>query len=129
MNQINIMGNVGNDPEIKSFEGGNTVANLNVAVSEKFKNKAGETVESTEWFRIVAWNRLAEFIQKHTKKGNKIFVTGKIKSRKYEKDGIERTITELHAERIEQLTWNDGPKNAPEHPEPVAAQPGDDLPF
>jgi len=132
MNQIIIVGNLGGDPEIRNLEGGTTVGNLTVAVTEKFKNKSGETIETTEWFRVIVWNRLAEFVGKFSKKGCKVLVIGKIKTRSYEKDGTKHSVTELHAERIEQLTWpKEGAGEEVRSFTPAEMQPsaGDDLPF
>jgi len=131
MNQIIIVGNLGNDPEIKHFEGDNMVANFNVAVAERYK-KGTEVVETTEWFRCVAWNKTAKFIETHTRKGNKVLITGKMKSREYEKDGVKRYITEIHVDRIDQLTWPEKTEEFARQssPSPTSIpQGGDDLPF
>jgi len=106
MNQLTIIGNLGGDPTFKDFGNGNSAANFNVAVSEKVKNKRGEIIKNTEWFRVVAWNQQAEFIQKHVKKGAKVFIQGKVRSRDYtDSNGNPQRVTELVSEKFEILNW------------------------
>lgn len=133
MNHIIIVGNVGADPEIKTFDGGNVKALITVAVTNKFKDKkTGELQTETDWFRVVAWNNLAKFLDRHTKKGNKVLISGKIKFRSFEKEGQKQYITELWAERVEQLTWNEKPEQESNYQTPPPTgnyTENDDLPF
>lgn len=115
MNKIIIMGHLGNDPETRQFndQDGNMtgmVANFNVAVSETIKDKKGNKVKATEWFRCVAWGSTANFIEKYMQKGSKVLVEGKFKTRKWtDRDGQEKSTMELNVENIELLNWaNDG---------------------
>lgn len=104
INKATIIGRLGKDPEVRHLEAGSTVASFSVAVSEKFKNKAGEVVENTEWLNIVAWNKRAEVVEKYVKKGMLVYVEGKIKTRNYDKDGQKHYVTEIFAETIQMLS-------------------------
>ena len=103
INRITIMGNVGQPPKIKKGDG-YTIANFSIATSEKWKNKSGDTIEHTEWHRIVIYNKLAEVVEKYVNKGDKIYIEGKLKTSKYEdKNGIERSKTEIVANFMQML--------------------------
>ncbi|UPQ80853.1 single-stranded DNA-binding protein [Flavobacterium azooxidireducens] len=94
-NRVQLIGHVGNDPEVKTFEGGK-VANFNIATNDSYTNKKGEKVEQTEWHRLVAWDKNAEIIEKFVTKGKEIAIEGKLTSRSYDdKDGNKRYITEV----------------------------------
>lgn len=100
-NRVQLIGNVGNDPEVKTFEGGKKVANLTIATNESYKNEKGEKVEQTEWHRIVAWGKTAEIIEKFVTKGKEIAIEGKLTHRSYDdKNGEKRYITEVVVNEI-----------------------------
>jgi len=103
VNKVILIGNVGADPEVKTMDSGTMVANFNLATSETYKDKQGQKVVTTEWHRIVAWNKLAEILEKFVKKGQMLYVEGKIKTREYEKDGRKVYITEILADSIQML--------------------------
>ena len=95
-NRVQLIGNVGNDPEIKNFEGERKLANLTIATKDSYKNDKGEKVEQTDWHRVVAWGKTAEFIEKYVTKGKEIAIEGKLTHRSYEdKNGEKRYITEV----------------------------------
>lgn len=95
-NKVQLIGNVGNDPEIKTFEGGKKLANLTIATNESFKNDKGEKVEQTEWHKVVAWGKTAEIIEQFVTKGKEIAIEGKLTHRSYEdKNGARRYVTEI----------------------------------
>jgi single-strand DNA-binding protein len=95
-NRVQLIGNVGNDPEIKNLEGGKKLANLTIATNESYKNDKGEKVEQTEWHRVVAWGKTAEIIEKYVTKGNQVAIEGKLSHRSYDdKNGEKRYITEV----------------------------------
>ncbi|MFC6877266.1 single-stranded DNA-binding protein [Flavobacterium myungsuense] len=95
-NRVQLIGNVGNDPEIKNLEGGKKLANLTIATNDSYKNDKGEKVEQTEWHRVVAWGKTAEIIEKYVTKGNQVAIEGKLSHRSYEdKNGEKRYITEI----------------------------------
>jgi single-strand DNA-binding protein len=100
-NRVQLIGNVGNDPEIKNLEGGKKVANLTIATNDSYKNEKGEKVEQTEWHKVVAWGKTAEIIEKYVTKGKEIAIEGKLTHRSYEdKTGEKRYITEVVANDI-----------------------------
>lgn len=99
-----LIGRVGKDPEVRHMESGNTVANFSLATSEKRKNKQGEYVEQTEWHNIVAWNKLAEIIEKYVKKGDLIYIWGSITYRSWEdKEGVKKYRTDILASELKML--------------------------
>jgi single-strand DNA-binding protein len=101
VNKVILLGNLGKDPEIKFLEGGITVASFSVATSEHYKDKnTGEKREQTEWHNIVCWRNLAESIQKsELKKGDRIYLEGKIKTRKWQdREGNQHTNIEIVAD-------------------------------
>ena len=97
LNRVQLIGNCGADPEIRSVNGGSKVANFRIATSESWKDKnTGEKKERTEWHSIVVWNDgLVGVIEKYVKKGSKVMVEGQLQTRKWEKDGVERYTTEV----------------------------------
>ncbi|MDI1317683.1 single-stranded DNA-binding protein [Flavobacterium sp.] len=100
-NRVQLIGNVGQDPEIKTFDGGKKVANITIATNESYTNDKGEKVEQTEWHRVTAWGKVADIIEKYVTKGKEIAIEGKLTHRNYEdKDGVKRYITEVVANDI-----------------------------
>ncbi len=101
LNKVMIIGNLGRDPELRFTPNGKAVASFTVAVSRVGRDAQGERTEETEWFRVVAWERLAETCNEFLKKGMKVYVEGRLQSRKYnDKDGIERTSVEIVASEM-----------------------------
>jgi single-strand DNA-binding protein len=96
-NRVVLKGYVGADPEVRHLDGGKVVATFNVATTQKWKDKAGEWKEATEWHRIIAWRWLAERAEEQLKKGTYCEITGQIKTRSYEKDGHKVYVTEIVA--------------------------------
>ena len=95
-NRVQLIGNVGNDPEIKNLEGGKKLANLTIATNDSYKNDKGEKVEQTEWHKVVAWGKTAEIIEKYVTKGHQVAIEGKLSHRSYEdKNGEKRYVTEI----------------------------------
>jgi single-strand DNA-binding protein len=105
VNKVILIGNLGNDPELRYTPSGAAVANFSVATSESWKDKAsGENKESTEWHKCVAWNRTAEVIAEYLHKGSKIYVEGKLQTRKWEdKNGNDRYTTEIVVGQMQML--------------------------
>lgn len=100
-NHVQLIGNVGQEPQITNLEGGKKVARFSPATNEYYKNEQGEKVQNTEWHTVVAWGRTAEIIEKYAGKGKEIGVSGKLKSRSYEDDeGVKRYVTEVEANEI-----------------------------
>lgn len=98
LNKVLLMGNLGADPEVRYNDGG-AVANFRIATSERW-TKDGEKQERTEWHRIVAWRKTAEFCGEYLKKGRSVLVEGRLQTRKWEKDGVDRYTTEIVADRV-----------------------------
>lgn len=133
INKVILLGRVGKDPEIKQFDGGNK-ASFSLATTERgFTTKDGkEYPEKTEWHNIVCWRGLASIVEKFVKKGDLIYIEGKITTRSWESDGQKRYITEIVADNIELI----GSKNQGEQvtqptikSEPKGINTGDYLPF
>lgn len=100
-NKVQLIGHVGQEPEIKTFDGGKKVANITIATNESYTNSKGEKVENTEWHRITAWGKVAEIIEKYVIKGKEIAIEGKLTHRSYDdKDGNKRYITEIVASEL-----------------------------
>ena len=100
-NKVQLIGHVGNEPEIKTLDGGKKLANLTIATNETYMNNKGEKVEQTEWHRITAWGKTAEIIEKYVIKGKEIAIEGKLTHRSYEdKNGEKRYVTEVIANEL-----------------------------
>jgi single-strand DNA-binding protein len=101
LNKAMLIGNVGQDPEIRTIPSGARVAQFSVATNRKWNDKNGQQQEKTEWHRIVAWERLVEVIERFVKKGDRIYVEGEIEYRQYQdKDGVTKYTTEIRARDV-----------------------------
>ena len=104
LNKVMIIGNLGKDPEMKYTPQGTPVTTFSVAVSRNWKTPDGQQSEETEWFRVVAWERLAEACNEYLHKGSKVYVEGRLKTRKWTaQDGQERQIVEVVASDMQTL--------------------------
>ncbi|MGX7667728.1 single-stranded DNA-binding protein [Flavobacterium pedocola] len=100
-NKVQLIGNVGQEPEVKTVNGDRKVANLTLATNDSYYNEKGEKVEQTEWHRVTAWGKTAEIIEKFVEKGKEIAIEGKLTHRSYDdKDGNKRYITEVVANEV-----------------------------
>jgi single-strand DNA-binding protein len=113
LNQCTFIGRLGRDPEARTFPSGDMVCNFSIGVGEQWKDKnTGEKKESTEWVNIVAGGKLAEICSQYLQKGAQVMITGKMKTRKWEKDGVTRYQTEIRADSMQMLggkpSGNDG---------------------
>jgi single-strand DNA-binding protein len=142
INKVILVGNLGQDPEIRYMADGTAVTNFSIATSETWKDKqTGEKKERTGWHRIVAWRQLGEICGKYLSKGRQVYVEGKLQTRSWEKDGVTRYTTEIVATDIQFLgNREEGSKNRsggggnyaqdrgyPEPPMPERQE--DDIPF
>jgi single-strand DNA-binding protein len=107
LNKVTLIGNLGNDPEIRTTNGGNKVAQFSIATSRQWSSASGEKQEKTEWHKCVAWNQgtrgtgLADIIEKYVKKGDKLYVEGRIEYRQYEdKEKQTKYVTEINVREI-----------------------------
>ena len=95
-NKVQLIGNLGNDPEIINLESGRKLAKFSIATNETYKNAQGEKVTDTQWHNVVAWNKTADIIEQYVTKGREIAIEGKLVSRSYEDaDGVKRYVTEV----------------------------------
>ena len=104
INKVMLIGNLGKDPEIRYMPSGDAIANLTLATTENWKDKAGEKQEKTEWHRISMFGRLAEIAGEYLKKGSSIYIEGKLQTRKWQdKEGNDRYTTEIVANEMKML--------------------------
>jgi len=137
VNKVILIGNLGKDPEIRQLETGVKVASFSMATTESYKGKDGNRVDQTEWHNIVLWRGLAEVAEKYLKKGNTVYIEGKIRTRSWEdKEGNKRYTTEIIGDNMTMIGGrkeNDSTHTtnttASEQPEINPAQEADDLPF
>lgn len=136
VNKVILMGNVGKDPEYKDFDNGGSVAQFTLATADRaFKTANGtEVPERTEWHNIVLQNGLAKVAKEYVKKGDKLYIEGKIRTRSYEdNNGVKRYITEVYGFNMEMLSpKKDGQttqQGGAPTPPPIPDQDKDDLPF
>lgn len=121
VNKVILIGNLGNDPEVRYTPNGNAVANVTLATSMTWRDKqSGELQERTEWHRIVFFNRLAEIVGEYLRKGSKIYIEGSLRTRKWQdKTGIDRYTTEVIANEMHMLDsrqHNHDPVDQSDHP-------------
>ncbi|MEJ5244506.1 MAG: single-stranded DNA-binding protein [Bacteroidota bacterium] len=134
VNRATLVGNIGQDPELRSTPGGRNVCSFRMATSEAYKDSNGEWKEITDWHTVVCWDNLAVQVAENFRKGTKVYVEGKIKHRSYEgKDGVTRHVTEVIANTVISLgsrKSNDNQeKDAYDEPEFEEGTPDDDVPF
>jgi len=110
VNKVILIGNLGKDPEVRYSPNGGAIANITLATSESWKDKnTGEQVDKTEWHRIVFFRRLAEVVGEYLKKGSKVYIEGKLQTRKWQdKDGQDRYTTEIVANEMQMLDSRGG---------------------
>lgn len=142
VNKVILVGNLGKDPEVRHLDNGRAVANFSMATSETYKNRQGERVTNTEWHNIVLWTPLAEIAERFLKKGNQVYIEGKLTTRSWDdQDGNKRYTTEVVGREMTLLGSREdsagggmpGAAPAPARTEsPVSSIPeddADDLPF
>lgn len=137
INKVILVGNLGNDPEFKKFDGGGAIANFSVATSDAYKDKTGNKVETTEWHKIKVNNRLAEIARDYLKKGTKVYLEGKLQTRKWQdKEGRDQYTTEIVAHEMQILTSKSQTDNSDissitnqKEANPQQYELNDDIPF
>lgn len=138
INKVILVGNLGQDPEIKYMPSGGAVTNISIATTDSWKDKAtGEKKENTEWHRVVFFNRLAEIVGEYLRKGSQIYVEGNLRTRKWQdQNGQDKYTTENVAREMQMLGSNAGgsivsPNKNPQinEPENVIKKPSDSDPF
>lgn len=104
LNQCNFIGRLGQDPEVRYMPNGDAVANFSIAISEKFKDKQGQQQEKTEWVKLTAFRRTAEVVGEYVKKGQLVFITGKVQTRKWQnQEGKDQYTTEFIVNQMQML--------------------------
>ena len=131
LNRATLVGNVGKDPEVKYLPNGTMVTKFSLATNERYKDKADEWVDKTEWHNVVAWAKLAEIAEKYVKKGNQLFVEGQIQTRSWDKDGVKHFMTEINAKDLILLGGKGGHDEPRAEAVDTAVKPIDDsdIPF
>ncbi len=145
INKVILVGNLGQDPELRYTGSGTAVCNMRVATNDSYKDASGQMVDKTEWHSVVAWSRLAEICGEYLKKGSQVYFEGSLQTRSYDdKDGNTKWVTEIKAREMLMLSGKgegmggggNGSYNAPSSPQKPAAapaadsfEPDDDLPF
>lgn len=147
INKVILVGNLGQDPELRYTGSGTAVCNMRLATNESYKDANGQMVDKTEWHSVVAWSRLAEICGEYLKKGSQVYFEGSLQTRSYDdKDGNTKWVTEIKAREMMMLSGRgdvpsggggggNGYQSAPNRaPQPAAAaqsnfEPDDDLPF
>jgi single-strand DNA-binding protein len=136
INKVILIGHLGRAPEVRYTQGGSPVANFSLATNEYWTSNTGEKQERTEWHKIVAWGKLAEFCQEYLQKGTYLYVEGKLQTRNYDdRDGVKRYVTEIKASELGLLDRKPGLESAGGEP-PIDSLPPetsgageDDVPF
>lgn len=104
VNKVILIGNLGSDVDVKRFDNGGMIANISIATSEQWTDKqSGEKREATEWHRVTFNGRLAEIAEQYLRKGSKVYVEGKLSTRKYQQDGVDKYVTEIKAFSMQML--------------------------
>ena len=145
LNKVILIGRLGKDPEITTFESGNRKMSVTLATTERYRDRDNNWVDQTEWHNLVAWGNLANDIadkRRNYAKGDMMYVEGRLRSRQYtDNQGINRTVTEIQVDKLMQLVsarpvqqssnYQEPAYQAPVAPDPLANQPmpNDDLPF
>lgn len=132
LNKVQLIGNVGSDPEIRNLQGGAKNASFRLATTTRFKDRNGAQQEDTEWHNITVWNNRADFVEKYVKKGAQVYIEGKLKTRQWtDQQGNKRYTTEIEAQEILLLDrrTSDAPQDAPAPQASAPTQELPDLPF
>jgi single-strand DNA-binding protein len=138
VNKIILIGNLGQDPELRYTSSGVAVASFSMATSESWKDQDGNVQEKTQWHKLVAWRKLAEIVGEYLKKGSKVYVEGRIQYRSYDdKNGVKRDVTEIVIDQMLMLDSKGArdsggsSASAPSQPQTEESGPdkADDLPF
>lgn len=125
LNKVQIIGNLGKDPESKMTTTGKSVSNFSVALSERYKDKSGNWQDKTEWVNVVVWERLSELAAQYLKKGSKVYIEGRISTRSYDKDGVTKYITEVVGQEL--ILLDGKPSTSEQAAQPVVDD--SDIPF
>ena len=124
VNKVILIGNLGKDPETRSFPNGGSITNVTLATSDNWKDRDGNQQERTEWHNVVFHNKLAEISAQYLRKGSKVYVEGAIRTRKWQdKEGKDRYTTEIHANEMQMLDSKSSSGGSDDYSAPRAAAP------
>lgn len=126
INKVILVGNVGQDPEVRSLETGVKVARVRLATSERiFNRQTNETTEHTEWHTVTLWRNLAEVVDKYVRKGSQLYIEGRLRSREWERDGQKHYATEIVADELKLLgrRQDNAPAQQGDYQQPAYQQP------
>ncbi len=129
INKVILVGRLGKDPEVRQLENNVSVANITLATSETYKGKDGSKTEKTEWHNVVLWRGLAEVTSKYLKKGDLVYIEGKLRTRSWETDGVKKYTTEIFAETMTMLGAKKSSGDVTISDEEISSPGTDDLPF
>ena len=140
LNKVQIIGNLGKNPEVRMTPNGQKVANFSVAVTEKYNDRNGQQHVKTEWFNVIFWAKLAEICEQYLKKGSSVYIEGKLETRTWENDGIKNYKTEIRGISLQMLggrtesnsdeyDYNQDRQNNPMPDYSQMPEPDSDLPF
>ncbi len=133
INKVILVGHLGRDPEIHTFNDGTKKASFSLATTESYKNRDGQKVDQTEWHNVVLWRGLAEVAEKYLHKGDLVYLEGKIKRREYEENGQKKYFFDIQCDTMSMLSGKkDAPTAGPAEsasPAGLPELPPDDLPF
>ncbi|MGB0805438.1 MAG: single-stranded DNA-binding protein [Salibacteraceae bacterium] len=101
-NKVQLIGRLGQNPEIVNLDGGKKLAKISIATNESYKNQKGEKVENTQWHNVIAWGNTANIIEKYMSKGQEVAIEGKLNNKKFDdKNGVTRYVTEIIANEVQ----------------------------
>jgi single-strand DNA-binding protein len=144
VNKVILLGNLGNDPDVKYTQGGQTVTTLSVATTRAWKDRDGNMQEKTEWHRVKLWGKLAEIAGEYLKKGRQVYLEGRLEYGSYDKDGVKHYTTDIVADEMQMLGGGSGgergdyagggggdrpQRQAPQRREAPAQRPAQSQPF
>lgn len=106
-NSVQLIGRLGNDPEVRTFDSGRKMASFSLATNESYYNNEGDKVTDTQWHNVVVWGKKADVVESYLKKGSEIAMEGKLINRSYEKDGEKKYITEISMNELHMMGKKD----------------------
>lgn len=133
VNKVILVGNLGNDPEVKYTQSGQTIATLSLATTRAWKDRDGNPQEKTEWHRIKLWGKLGDIAGEYLRKGRQVYIEGRLEYGSYEKDGVKHYTTDIVADEMQMLGGGDsgdrGPRQAPQRRDPAEQRPAQSQPL
>jgi|TARA_B100001989_G_C24499279_1_gene443922 single-strand DNA-binding protein len=123
INKVILLGNVGNDPDVRTTQDGKAIANISLATTQSWRGKDGRDQEKTEWHKVVFFEPLASIVERYVQKGSKLYIEGSLKTRSFEQDGVKRYMTEIAAKDMQMLDSKTEVKESSEDRSPRQIRP------